>query len=141
LSIASIMVVAYIGYESGRRALVESIRSQLSGLCQVKSTSIQNQLRTIKGLVVSLSADETFLHALKDFKKGFDELNEQAIVSSQSSDISVTALEDLEVLVLDPETLNVLIDEMPRLAREIGGLMDIRRKAAQSARKLGAPAR
>ena len=25
--------------------------------------------------------------------------------------------------------------------REIGGLMDIRRKAAQSARKLGAPAR
>ena len=66
---------------------------------------------------------------------------EQAIVSSQSSDISVTALEDLEVLVLDPETLNVLIDELPRLAREIGGLMDIRRKAAQSARKLGAPAR
>ena len=112
------MVVAYIGYESVRRALVESIRSQLSGLCQVKSTSIQNQLRTIKGLVVSLSADETFLHALKDFKKGFDELNEQAIVSSQSSDISVTALEDLEVLVLDPETLNVLIDEMPRLARD-----------------------
>jgi len=53
------MVVAYIGYESGRRALVESIRSQLSGLCQVKSTSIQTQLRTIKGLVVSLSADET----------------------------------------------------------------------------------
>ena len=36
-------------------------------------------------------------------------------MSSQSSDISVTALEDLEVLVLDPETLNVLIDEMPRL--------------------------
>ena len=39
-------------------------------------------------------------------------------MSSQSSDISVTALEDLEVLVLDPETLNVLIDEMPRLARD-----------------------
>ena len=59
-------------------------------------------------------------------------------MSSQSSDISVTAPEDLEVLVLDPETLNVPIDEMPRLVREIGGLMDIRRKAAQSARKLGA---
>ena len=51
VSIASIMVVAYFGYESGRRALVESIRSQLSGFCQVKSTSIQNQLKTIKGLV------------------------------------------------------------------------------------------
>ena len=65
---------------------------------------------------------------------------EQAIVSSQSSEISVTALEDLEVLVLDPECLNVLLDEMPRLAREIGGLMDLRRKAAQSARKVSARA-
>ena len=79
VSIASILVVAYIGYESGRRALVDSIRNQLSGLCQVKSTSIQNQLKTLKGQVITLSADETFLHAFKDFKKGFNELNEKPI--------------------------------------------------------------
>jgi len=66
---------------------------------------------------------------------------EQAIVSSQNSEISVTALADLEVLVLDPESLRVLLDEMPRLAREVGGLMDIRRKATQSARKVYARAR
>jgi len=69
VSIASIMVVAYIGYKSGRRALVESIRSQLSGFCQVKSTSIQNQLKTLKGLVISLSADETFLHASRTSRR------------------------------------------------------------------------
>ena len=56
---------------------------------------------------------------------------EQSIVSTQ---VSITALEDLKVLVLDSETLDVLLDQLPRLAREIGSLMDIRRKAAQSAR-------
>ena len=54
----------------------------------MKSTSIQNQLKTIKGLVVSLSADETFLHALKDFKKGFDELNDQPIPAEWDQKLS-----------------------------------------------------
>jgi hypothetical protein len=61
---------------------------------------------------------------------------EQSILSIQVSEVTVTAVEDLEVLVLDSETLNTLLDEMPRLAREIGSLMDIRRKGAQSVRKL-----
>ena len=66
---------------------------------------------------------------------------EQAILRGRASDISVTALEDLQVLVLDVASLEVLLDRMPRLAREIGSLMDIRRKAAHSARKASTSAR
>ena len=88
VSIASIMVVAYIGYQSGRQALVQSIRNQLSGLCQVKSTSIQNQLKTLKGQVITLSADDTFLRALQEFKKGFAELNDKPIPAEWDQKLS-----------------------------------------------------
>ena len=60
---------------------------------------------------------------------------EQSILGTQASEVTVTAEEDLQVLVLDSGTLSLLLSQMPRLGREIGGLLDIRRKAAQSVRR------
>ena len=40
-----------------------------------------------------------------------------------------------------PDSLHELLDDMRRLAREIGGLMDIRRKAVQSDRRFATPIR
>jgi small-conductance mechanosensitive channel len=62
---------------------------------------------------------------------------EKALLSGQVSDVTVTALDDLEVLVLDRETLTKLLDRTPRLAREIGGVMEQRRQASLAGRKNG----
>jgi small-conductance mechanosensitive channel len=59
---------------------------------------------------------------------------ESSVLSGEPSEVTVTALDDLEVFVLDSETLQSVLDRTPRLAREIGSVMDVRRKAAQAAR-------
>jgi small-conductance mechanosensitive channel len=64
---------------------------------------------------------------------------EKALLSGQVSDVTVTALEDLEVLVLDRDTLTKLLDRTPRLAREIGTVMEQRRQASLAGRKNGPP--
>jgi small-conductance mechanosensitive channel len=59
---------------------------------------------------------------------------ERALLSSSASEVTVTALEDLEVLVLEGESLQALIDQVPQAAREIGKVVEARRHAIHQAR-------
>jgi small-conductance mechanosensitive channel len=59
---------------------------------------------------------------------------ESALFSVGVTDVTVTALEDLEVLVLESEWLRSLIDRVPHLSREIGDVMEFRRKSLRHAR-------
>jgi small-conductance mechanosensitive channel len=59
---------------------------------------------------------------------------EGAILAAQASDLAVTALTDMDVLILDLEAVQRLLEGTPRLAREIGNVLDVRRKAVRSAR-------
>jgi hypothetical protein len=59
---------------------------------------------------------------------------ESALLSTGVSDVTITALDDLEVLVLESEWLRNLIDRTPHLSREIGDVMEYRRKSLRSAR-------
>ena len=63
---------------------------------------------------------------------------ESTLLSGQASEVSVTALEDLEVLVIPPEAVHTLVEGIPRLGREIGNVLDVRRKAAHAARRVKA---
>lgn len=63
---------------------------------------------------------------------------ESTLLSGQASEVSVTALEDLEVLVIRPEAVQALVEGIPRLGREIGNVLDVRRKAVRSARRVKA---
>jgi small-conductance mechanosensitive channel len=56
------------------------------------------------------------------------------IGGGESADVLMTALEDLDLLILDPDTLASLLERTPRLARELGTVLDLRRKAASAAR-------
>jgi CRP-like cAMP-binding protein len=59
---------------------------------------------------------------------------EKALLGVATSDVTVTALEDLDLLVLEGEALQSLVDQTPRAAREIGRVLDARRKAVRKAR-------
>ena len=60
---------------------------------------------------------------------------EMSLVSSNSSLVSVTAIEDLEVLVIKTETVQDILDSVPRLSREIGEVIENRRRAIRMAKK------
>jgi small-conductance mechanosensitive channel len=66
---------------------------------------------------------------------------ENALSSGQVSELAVTALEDLDVVVLAPDAVLQLLTETPRAAREIGKVLDLRRQAVKSARRVRAAAR
>jgi hypothetical protein len=59
---------------------------------------------------------------------------EKALLGVATSDVTVTALEDLDLLVLEGEALQDLVDQTPRAVREIGRVLDARRKVVRKAR-------
>ncbi len=61
---------------------------------------------------------------------------ELSAVSGRSSEVTVDAVEDLEVMVLDAQAVQRWFDRSPRLVRELGTLMDARRRAVNAAKKL-----
>jgi CRP-like cAMP-binding protein len=61
------------------------------------------------------------------------------MVAGQPGEMTVTAAEDLELLVVDPDALQLLLDQSPRLAQDIGQVLDTRRKAVQSVRGYRTP--
>jgi hypothetical protein len=61
------------------------------------------------------------------------------IGGGEAADVIMTALEDLDLLILEPDALASLLDRTPRLARELGAVLDHRRKAAAAARGMTSP--
>jgi CRP-like cAMP-binding protein len=102
-------------YAKGER--VASVGQNLEGLYLILKGQASLAVLDHEGLELEISR----------IREG-EYFGEQGILRGRASDISVTALEDLQVLVLDAASLEVLLDRMPRLAREIGSLMDIRRR-------------
>jgi CRP-like cAMP-binding protein len=64
---------------------------------------------------------------------------ERTAFASRVSDTTATALEDLELLVIDAETLQSLVAGSPPLSREIGSVMEARRQALRGIRGAGTP--
>jgi small-conductance mechanosensitive channel len=54
---------------------------------------------------------------------------ERALLTAGSSDVSAVALDDVEILLLEADMLHRLVEESPRVVREIGQVMDARRRA------------
>ncbi len=59
---------------------------------------------------------------------------ERALLSRQTSDITVEAAEDLEILILDGELLQSALETSPRVAREIGSVIEVRDRELRRAR-------
>jgi len=64
---------------------------------------------------------------------------ERTAIASGVSDTTATALEELELLVIDAETLQALVARTPPLSREIGSVMEARRQALRGVRGAVAP--
>jgi CRP-like cAMP-binding protein len=54
---------------------------------------------------------------------------EMALFSGEPSPVSITAVDDLQVLVIYSDAVNTMIERQPSLGREIGQIIEARSKA------------
>jgi small-conductance mechanosensitive channel len=65
-----------------------------------------------------------------------DFFGENAMVAGHPSDVTVTALEDVEFLIIEPEALQKLLEQSPRLVHNMGHVLESRRAALHAVRSL-----
>jgi class 3 adenylate cyclase len=70
----SILVTAYIGYQSGQSNLTDRVFNQLTSLRTTKSYQIESYFKTIRNHIQTLSDDPTVVSALQDFNKVYGQL-------------------------------------------------------------------
>ena len=61
---------------------------------------------------------------------------EGSVLAELPSEVTVTATSDLQLVVASPSAMYRLIGRSPALSRQLGHVMDSRRKAALSARRV-----
>lgn len=76
-----------------------------------------------------------YVQNLGQIERG-DFFGEGAMVAGQPSDVTVTAVEDTEFLVIEPEALQTLLERSPRLAHTMGHVLESRRTALNAVRNL-----
>ena len=59
---------------------------------------------------------------------------EAGMHGTQAADSRAVAVDDTELLLLGPDTVRLLFEASPTLSRDTGRVLDVRRKALQSAR-------
>ncbi|MFB2875324.1 mechanosensitive ion channel domain-containing protein [Floridanema aerugineum] len=69
-------------------------------------------------------------HEVLPLKAG-EFFGEMALFSGEPSAVSVTAVNDLEVMIISATIVNQMIERQPSFAREIGQILEIRRRAIQ----------
>ncbi|MEH2396622.1 cyclic nucleotide-binding domain-containing protein [Nostoc sp.] len=60
---------------------------------------------------------------------------EMALFTGEASPVSITAVDDLQVLVIYSDAVNLMIERQPSLGREIGQIIEARTKAVNMAQQ------
>jgi small-conductance mechanosensitive channel len=87
-------------------------------------------------VVISGEASMTLLdatgqeHTILSLKAG-EFFGEMTLFSGDTSPVSITAVNDLEVMMLSATVVNQMIERQPSFAREISQILEIRRRAIQ----------
>lgn len=85
--------------------------------------------------VMTVKDSSGTIHEVLRLKAG-EFFGEMTLFSSDSSPTSITALEDLEVMLLPAPIVNQMIDRQPSFAREISQILELRRRAVQEAKAM-----
>ncbi len=82
--------------------------------------------------VITVTDDAGKEHEVLPLKAG-EFFGVMTLVSGEPSTISVTAVADLEVMVMSAAVVNQMIDRQPSFSREISQVLELRRRAVQEA--------
>src|SRR6478609_5489317 len=82
-SILSAAVVGFIGYQSGRNSLRNSVFDRLTEIRQSQTRELQAQFADLKNSLVIYSRGSTATQAIEAFTAGFDQLGDAVINPGQ----------------------------------------------------------
>ncbi len=88
--------------------------------------------------ILSVMDDSKRNHEVLTLKAG-EFFGEMALFSGEPSPVTVTATYDLEVMMISSDVINQMIERQPSFAREIGQILEIRRRAIQVAKQAPMP--
>ncbi len=87
VSIASILVISYVGYTSGKEAILENIYYQITELRNSRSRQIQSYFNYVQNQAITLAEDPTVIEAMESFNQSFNQLENEDISSKMVSEI------------------------------------------------------
>lgn len=111
-----------LAYGAGETILEEG--RPVLGLCLVARGSVSLGVRDAAGSRQEIARLERS-----------DYFGEGSLLAGEPSQVDAVALEDVDLVVLDRELVQRLVERTPRLGRELGALLDVRRRAVGSVRK------
>lgn len=122
-------------------SLVSEIDDGIRFLSYGADESVVNEGKPLLGLyfvvqgLVELSAKDLqgATHVIGQVDRG-DFFGENAMVAGQLSEFTALAVEDTDLIVIDPHALQKLLDHSPRLVRQVGHMLESRRTAIASIR-------
>ncbi|MEG4216740.1 cyclic nucleotide-binding domain-containing protein [Microcoleus sp. Pol14C6] len=84
--------------------------------------------------VVSCAIDPASISEVMTILRG-EFFGERALFSGEPSPVSIAAVDDLQVLVIDSDAVNTMIERQPSLGRDISQIIEARSKAVRMARQ------
>lgn len=104
-----------------------------SGEKVLRQGDLGNSLYIIVSGKASLTTTDLWGHEQEVLAlKAGDFFGITTLFSGEPSDVSVTAIDDLEVMMISATVVNQMIDRQPSFAREISQVLEIRRRAIQA---------
>ncbi|MBU3664763.1 MAG: HAMP domain-containing protein [Chthoniobacterales bacterium] len=84
VSLGSIAVMAWIGYDTARTALMQSARNQLQGVRVAKTTTLKAMLESLRDQVVSISDSKAVIEGMRAFREAHRELGAATLGPEES---------------------------------------------------------
>ncbi|MFN4897152.1 MAG: adenylate/guanylate cyclase domain-containing protein [Pseudomonadota bacterium] len=87
VSLASIGIIASIGYSSARDALVKSVENQLQGVRVAKTTTLKEMLEALRDQVISMSDSRVAIDGMRAFRQSYQELSSRSLTTQQEEQL------------------------------------------------------
>jgi len=114
VSLSSIAVIAVIGYESGRSALMRSVESHLQGVRVAKTTTLKAMLEDLREQVISMSDSRFVIEGMRQFRQAYHALDKTTLDDAQTAALTRFYAEDfLPRLAAQLEATPVLEQYLP----------------------------
>jgi class 3 adenylate cyclase len=84
VSLASIAIIASIGYSSAKAALIRSAENQLQGVRVSKTTTLKEMLEALRDQVISMSDSRAAIEGMRSFKQAYRELSTRSLSQTEN---------------------------------------------------------
>ena len=88
VSLASIGTVAWIGYDSGRKSLDQSLRERMTAIRSAKTLNVSMMLDALRDQVIAMSDSQTVTAAARDFTTAFGQLADAKLTPAEAESLA-----------------------------------------------------